>query len=194
MRKPTICIGEKKTQISFVVTSKLISAFVFTTRRVQSLFILNPEFQASSCLLWLYSPVFKNHIVGFPTRRLKYYRFYLHVLCLVCLAVLYFSPMHLVDASQMTTFWERASHPVSTEIETIKFKIPTQTPGGKENSAQNITKCCSSYMLQHFVMFCAELSFPPGPSCSKLTTSLVNILLKFQTLILQIHFYFLLKK
>ena len=33
-----------------------------------------------------------------------------------------------------------------------------------------------------------------GPSCSKLTTSLVNILLKFQTLILQIHCYFLLKK
>ena len=33
-----------------------------------------------------------------------------------------------------------------------------------------------------------------GPSCSKLTTSLVNISLKFQTLILQIHCYFLLKK
>ena len=32
-----------------------------------------------------------------------------------------------------------------------------------------------------------------GPSCSKLTTSLVNVSLKFQTLILQIH-YFLLKK
>ena len=34
----------------------------------------------------------------------------------------------------------------------------------------------------------------PGPSCSKLTTSLVNVSLKFQTLILQIHCYFLLKK
>ena len=34
----------------------------------------------------------------------------------------------------------------------------------------------------------------PGPSCSKLTTSLVNVSLKFQTLILQIHSYFLLKK
>ena len=33
-----------------------------------------------------------------------------------------------------------------------------------------------------------------GPSCSKLTPSLVNVLLKFQTLILQIHCYFLLKK
>ena len=38
------------------------------------------------------------------------------------------------------------------------------------------------------------VSFPPGPSCSKLTTSLVNVSLKFQTLILQIHCYFLLKK
>ena len=33
-----------------------------------------------------------------------------------------------------------------------------------------------------------------GPSCSKLTTSLVNVSLKFQTLILQIHCCFLLKK
>ena len=60
MGKPTICIGEKprtKTQISFVVTAKLISAFVFATRIVQSPFFLNPKFQASSHLLCLYSPV-----------------------------------------------------------------------------------------------------------------------------------------
>ena len=34
----------------------------------------------------------------------------------------------------------------------------------------------------------------PGPGCSKLTMSLVNISLKFQTLISKIHQYFLLKK
>ena len=34
----------------------------------------------------------------------------------------------------------------------------------------------------------------PGPSCSKLTTSLVNVSLKFQTLISQICQYFLSKK
>ena len=33
-----------------------------------------------------------------------------------------------------------------------------------------------------------------GPSCSKLMMSLVNVSLKFQTFILQIHCYFLLKK
>ena len=43
--------GGTKTQISFMVTAKLISAFVFTTRIVQSLFYLNPKFQASSHLL-----------------------------------------------------------------------------------------------------------------------------------------------
>ena len=32
-----------------------------------------------------------------------------------------------------------------------------------------------------------------GPGCSKLKTSLVDVLLKFQTLISQIHQYFLLK-
>ena len=34
----------------------------------------------------------------------------------------------------------------------------------------------------------------PGPGCSKLTTSLVNVLLKFQMLISEICQYFLLKK
>ena len=45
------------THISFAVTAQLISAFVFTKRIVQSFFYLNPKFQASSHLLWLYSPV-----------------------------------------------------------------------------------------------------------------------------------------
>ena len=49
--------AKTKTQISFAVTAKLISAFVFATRIVQSLYFLNPEFQASSHLVWLYSPV-----------------------------------------------------------------------------------------------------------------------------------------
>ena len=39
------------------VTAQLISAFVFAIRIVQSLYYLNPKFQASSHLLWLYSPV-----------------------------------------------------------------------------------------------------------------------------------------
>ena len=34
----------------------------------------------------------------------------------------------------------------------------------------------------------------PGAGCSKLTTSLVNVSLKFKTLILQIHCYFLFEK
>ena len=49
--------AKTKTQISFAVTAKLISAFVFATRIVQFLFYLNPKFQVSSHLLWLYSPV-----------------------------------------------------------------------------------------------------------------------------------------
>ena len=49
--------AKTKTQISFAVTAKLISAFVFAIRKVQSLYYLNPKFQASSHLLWLYSLV-----------------------------------------------------------------------------------------------------------------------------------------
>ena len=43
-----------KTQISFAVTAKLISAFAFAIRIVQFLYYLYPKFQASSHLLELY--------------------------------------------------------------------------------------------------------------------------------------------
>ena len=70
MGKPTVCIGETKTQISFAVTAKLISAFVFASRIVQFLFYLNPKFQASSSFLCLYrlacvGPVRKPHCCFF---------------------------------------------------------------------------------------------------------------------------------
>ena len=69
MRKPAFCICEKtKPQISCAVTAQLISAFVFATQIVQSLFFLNPKFQASSHLLWLYSPV----CVGNPEDRFSH--------------------------------------------------------------------------------------------------------------------------
>ena len=58
MKKPAFCIYAKtKTQISFAVTAKLISAFVFATEIVQSLYFLNTKFEASSHHLWLYSLV-----------------------------------------------------------------------------------------------------------------------------------------
>ena len=57
VRKPDFAYAKLKTQISFAVTAKLISAFVFAIRIVQSLYYLNPTFQSSSHLLWLYSPV-----------------------------------------------------------------------------------------------------------------------------------------
>ena len=49
--------AKTKTQISFALTAKLISAFVFATWIVQSICFLYPKFQVSSHLLWLYSPV-----------------------------------------------------------------------------------------------------------------------------------------
>ena len=52
---PSPRYAKTKTQISFAVTAKLISAFVFATQIVQFLYFLNPKFQASSHLLYLYS-------------------------------------------------------------------------------------------------------------------------------------------
>ena len=55
MRKPFFAYAKTKTQINFAVTAILISAFVFATQIVESLFFLYPKLQASSHLLWLYS-------------------------------------------------------------------------------------------------------------------------------------------
>ena len=49
--------AKTKPQISCAVTAQLISAFVFVTWIVQSLYYLNPKFRASSYLLWLHSLV-----------------------------------------------------------------------------------------------------------------------------------------
>ena len=82
--------AKAKTQISFAVTAKLISASVFATRIVQSLYFLDTKFQASSHLLWLHSlfcvepgrkprrPVFlqrgllKEESAGFPLEDIKH--------------------------------------------------------------------------------------------------------------------------
>ena len=60
--------AKTKTQISFAVTAKLISDFVFAIRIVQSFYFLNPKFQVSSDLLWLHSPV----CVGNPEDRFSH--------------------------------------------------------------------------------------------------------------------------
>ena len=59
VRKPALFASAKtKAQISLAVTTKLIRAFVFATRIVQSLYFLNPKFQASIYLLWLHSSIY----------------------------------------------------------------------------------------------------------------------------------------
>ena len=65
MRKPTICICKNKDADQLrgnCKAAKLISAFVFATRIVHFLFFLNPKFQASSLLLWLYSLICVGHV------------------------------------------------------------------------------------------------------------------------------------
>ena len=70
LRKPDICICENKaadqlcnncTTDRCAITTQLISAFVFATRIVQSLYFLNPKFRASSHLQWLHSLVCVGH-------------------------------------------------------------------------------------------------------------------------------------
>ena len=57
MRKLAFCIWENKDADQLHGNRKADQRLVFTTYIVQSLYFLNPKFQASSHLLWLYSPV-----------------------------------------------------------------------------------------------------------------------------------------
>ena len=69
MRQPTICICENKGVDQLRgFTAQLISAIVFATQIEQSLYFLNPKFQASSHLLLLFSPVCLD-LVGNPEDR-----------------------------------------------------------------------------------------------------------------------------
>ena len=81
MRKPTICICENKDadQLRGNVTAKLITAFIFATWIVQSLYFLNtkkikPLAISSDCTAWFVSELVRNHIVGFLTSRLNLLR------------------------------------------------------------------------------------------------------------------------
>ena len=70
MRKPDFCLCENK-----AVTAQLISAFIIATQIVQFIYLLIPKFQASSHLMWFYSPVCvepgrKTPKTGFLTSRL----------------------------------------------------------------------------------------------------------------------------
>ena len=76
MRKPAFAYAKTKTQISFAVSAKLISVFVFAIRIVQSLYYLNPKLHASSHFEavqpGLCGTRSKNPKTGFRTTRFIY--------------------------------------------------------------------------------------------------------------------------
>ena len=57
VRKPAFCICENKDADQLCRNREAVQLFVFPTKLEQSLYFLNPKFQASSHILWLYSPV-----------------------------------------------------------------------------------------------------------------------------------------
>ena len=57
MRKPAFCLCENKDADQLRGNREADQRLCFATRIVQSLYYLNPKFQASSHLVWLYSPV-----------------------------------------------------------------------------------------------------------------------------------------
>ena len=65
MRKPAFAYAKTKMQISFAVTAKLISLFVFATWIVQSLFYLNPNFKPLAIFCG-FTAWFVSDLVGNP--------------------------------------------------------------------------------------------------------------------------------
>ena len=97
MRKPSFAYAKTKTQISFTVTAKLISAIVFATYIGRSLFFLNPKFHASSHRLYLYSLV----CVG-PGRKSECW--FSHDAAHICIAMLRTTGRY-IDNSGIDTAW-----------------------------------------------------------------------------------------
>ena len=89
MRKPDFCICENKDADQLRGNRKADQGFVFATRILQSLYFLNPKFQASGHL-WLYSPFCvepgpKSPKTGFLTTRLLCKGRQQLVICLSCI-------------------------------------------------------------------------------------------------------------
>ena len=71
MGKPAFCICENKDADKLRGNREADQRLVFAIRKIQSLFYLNPKFQASSHLLWLYSPICVD-LVGNPEDRFSH--------------------------------------------------------------------------------------------------------------------------
>ena len=71
MRKPAFCICENKDADQLAVTAKLISAFVFATRIVQSLFFLDPNFKPLAIFRGC-TARFVSDLVGNPEDRFSH--------------------------------------------------------------------------------------------------------------------------
>ena len=76
-------------------------------------------------------------------------------------------------------FWNLIA---SSEDQNWTIRLSSVNPLARNNT-------CTYWIVRLLTLKCQS-----GPHCSKLTTSLVNVSLKFQKLISQIHQYFLLKK
>ena len=76
MGKPTICIGENKDADQLRGNREADQRLFFASRIVQFLLYLTQNFKLLACFCdctgRFMSDLVGNHIVGFPTRRLKY--------------------------------------------------------------------------------------------------------------------------
>ena len=82
----------------------------------------------------------------------------------------------------------------STKYPVTPYRHTSHLYSFKNHNKAQAEEVCWSRKIDESPLTVPSWCFCPGPSCSKLTTSLVNVSLKFQTLISQICQYFLLKK
>ena len=105
---------QKKAQIHCTVTAQPISAFIFAIRVIQTLYYLNPKFQASGHPLWLYGPICVD-LVGNPEDRFSHNE--AQVILDICTTYPSRKPKRLRDGINLKTF---ARTPAVTALPTAK--------------------------------------------------------------------------
>ena len=101
------------------------------------------------------------------------------------------------NIAHILTFIYIYTHTVSymhIEVESYFHNLPTQPAASQRDHHSYMKFMLSSKLTQWSQKLIYLLKYRSGPGCSKLTTSFINVSLKFQTLISQICQYFLLKK
>ena len=138
---------KQKTQISFAVTAKLISGFVFVTWIIHFLYFLNPKFPVSMAIIYVCTARFmsdlfrKTTLLVFSLGGSFIFIFSVVVFCF-CLPQLNSPFCILLTLARWLPFWERAGHFALPERNGVVVERRTPNPEVLGSIPTGITVLC----------------------------------------------------